>query len=703
MHRLAILLLAAAAHQATTAHATPRQPPPPHDGSASASANSTYDVVVWACSPAGFAAALGAKAAGAQSVLVLEPTNHVGGMAAAGGIGLRDCEQDEIRDNNSTQHTWGMRNAQYYGVKAPVWQPDNWLGEQTFKAMLAEADVTLRMLGAEDQNDELVEGPDGVVVSEDGGERRIMALKLRRRDGSIDVISAAYFIDASYEGDLLVAAGVTYTYGRESSTQYGEGSFGGVTNGSIAQFKTPISPFVKDGMPEILPFVQAGVDPRKNVGAADKNLMAYSFRACLTTNASNSVPITAPAGYDPADFELARRYLRAELAANKTPSTPWGDLAYHGYEQLPKAMKFDACCGGAAVGIDVTGLASEAGNGIANYAIATRKQRAAIAARHRYWVQGLIYFWTHDPAVPADLRAKHAAQGLCKDEWPDNGHFPTQLYVREAARMVGDKVFTYPMRQAQHAAGPGKPGGCLDDAVAIQSWGVDIHEMQRVAVVDNPAIVFNEGLTSPGLGGNYLSEIPYWVVLPKRKELANLAAPNCPSVSHVAFAGIREEPTLWQLGQAAGTAAAVAGKRAGQALHDVDVAELQGELLAQHTFVHWPPRAKCTDPLPPPPAPPAPVHEKCAASAVSAITVAGAGTKSVNGVYKKTSASANGFPIFRLDASHELYRYSGVWRLGEQGHGLSYVSTGVSGADGPPCSGWAESTKGMEPAPTISC
>lgn len=158
-------------------------------------------------------------------------------------------------------------------------------------------------------------------------------------------------------------------------------------------------------------------------------------------------------------------------------------------------------------------------------------------------VQGLMWFWTHDPAVPAAIRAKHAARGLCRDEWPDNGHFPTQLYVREAARMVGDTVFTYPKRQAQHAAGPAAAAGCLHDSVAvsrrpifetvlavsvanveiegsrrlhlvvqIQSWGVDIHEMQRVAIVASDPMVFNEGLTAPGTGGNYLSEIPYYVV-----------------------------------------------------------------------------------------------------------------------------------------------------------------------------------------------
>jgi hypothetical protein len=182
-------------------------------------------------------------------------------------------------------------------------------------------------------------------------------------------------------------------------------------------------------------------------------------------------------------------------------------------------------------------------------------------------------------------------------------------------------------------------------------------------------------------------------------------------VTHVAFAGIREEPTLWQLGQAAGTAAAVALRHgSGIALQDVDAAELQRELLAQGTFVHWPPRDNCSAPLPPAPAPPAPpappgppVHEKCEASKVSSITVQGAGTSAANGAYKKTEGASDGEPIFALDSGHELYRYGGRWRLGEQGHGLTYESL-TANADGPPASkGWAVAAQGTAPTPVFSC
>ena len=233
---------------------------------------------------------------------------------------------------------------------------------------------------------------------------------------------------------------------------------------------------------------------------------------------------------------------------------------------------------------------------------------------------------------------------------------------------------------------------------------------------------FNEGHTpfngpsNDAQGGNFFSELPYWIVLPKRSELANLAAPNVPSVSHVAFAGIREEPTLWQLGQAAGTAAGVALRGEGTALHDVDVTALQQELLQQKTFIHWPPRDNCSSPMPPvpppigpphkpphpPPAPPGPVvHEACQASKLAAITVSGAGT-SLNGVYKKTSATIDGQPVFILNEQHQLYRDFGYWRLGQPDHGLFYVST-TGRADGPPSSGWQVAARGVAPPPNITC
>ena len=146
------------------------------------------------------------------------------------------------------------------------------------------------------------------------------------------------------------------------------------------------------------------------------------------------VPFAPPPDYDLADFELPRRYLLSELAAGEDPHLPWGSLGYYSYPSS-KAKKFDACCGKSSVGIDATGLA-------VGYANATPAQRKEIYNKHRYYVQGLMWFWASDPAVPKTIRDKINSYGLCKDEWPDNGRFPPQLYVGEAACIVGDEVFT---------------------------------------------------------------------------------------------------------------------------------------------------------------------------------------------------------------------------------------------------------------------
>lgn len=554
-----------------------------------------YDVVVYSSTPAGIAAAIAARVSGVQKVLLIEPTAYVGGMASPGGIGLRDCNNEDLRTNNSTQYEWGMRNAKFYGATLPVWQPDNWVGEMNFKQMLADYKVELQL------NTNFKEGRAGVVTKVDqSGLRRVTALLLENGD----MLEGKYFIDASYEGELMMATGhVSFTYGREGMSEYNE-SFAGITNSSLSHFKVSVNPYeLGEGnagdatntshtqheapmalnSDKLIKYVQEGPDPRKNVGKPDKNLMAYSFRACLTNNPSNNVPFPEPAGYNPLDFELARRLLLDDLEADITPDFPWNNLGYMSYpSHIVNASKYDACCGFASVGIDAAGLA-------VGYATASRAERRRIYNEHKYYVQGLMWFWSTDPSVPENMRDHINSVGLCKDEWPENGNFPPMLYVREAVRMVGDNVYIQ-----QDRVPAANSGGCVKDSIGVASWGIDIHEMQRVSVIDSDTgkpIAFNEGLTSPSKGGAFVFEIPYYIVLPKRQEMVNLAVLNCPSVSHVAFAAVRVEPTLWQVGQAAGTAAAL-GVLSGDSLplQDVNVEILQRALIAQGGFVHWPPR-----------------------------------------------------------------------------------------------------------------
>jgi hypothetical protein len=535
-----------------------------------------YDVLVYRGTPGGIAAAISAAEMGSR-VLLIEPTSHVGGMATEGGIGLRDGPDYMRSDPRSSQYRWGRRNAVHYGIDdGVIWQPDHSIGESNFLTMLDESGVDLLL------DMDFLEGQSGVRIenstssSADGSSgsrssRKIDAIQLE----NYTWVEASYFIDASYEGELMQAAGVDFTFGREPAKTYGE-EWGGVTSFSAAQFQLPINPFGDDG--QLLRYISRGNDPSSQLGQGDDNLMAYSYRVCLTKDPNISVAVTPPDDYRAADFEVVRRLVVAERRLNISLSEPWLYLDYMGYSRIPeRIMKYDGCCGVGPVGIDAVGLA-------VGYANASRALRAKIAADHRYYVQGLLWFWRSDPSIPLLTRERHLEYGLCGDEWKDNANFPRQLYAREAARMVGDRVFTQNDRDST----------CRHDSIAVGSWGLDIHDMQRTAVHANVGWkVVNEGLRGDNQGGIFPFEISYWVILPKRQQLGNLAVISTPSVSHVAFSAIREEPTLWQLGQAAGTAAAIAVSTGVESLHDVEIRRLQQALIQQGAVVHWPPNRTC--------------------------------------------------------------------------------------------------------------
>jgi len=519
-----------------------------------------FDLIIYCATPAGIAAATAASSYNrTASILLLEPTRYIGGMAGSGGIGMRDFTSSAII--NGTVREWAMLNAAHYAVAYPVWQPDNWVGVASFWTLLRQFKNIRVQLGVD-----VLEGADGVRLSG----QQIKAIVCDNGD----IYSASYFIDASYEGDLLAAAGVKTTFGREAESVYNE-TLAGITDTSLSQFGNAIDPIGPDG--QLLRYVQNGTDPRNVLGESDYNVMSYSYRACLTTNPNNSIPVYPPEDYNPADFELVRRALRTEQYAHRPP---WGNLIYRNY---PPHDKYDVCCGDGPVGIEAVGLAL-------GYPNATRKQRVEFVKKHIYYVQGILWFFYQDPSVPKPLHKllfehKNKTLGLCQDEWWETKHWPPQLYVREARRMVGDKVFTQKDRVPYDMS-----GGCRNDSVGLAAWGIDIHDMQRVAVPSNTTKSgwkgFNEGLVRPGTSGNFVYELPYWMLLPSKNDIVNILAPNVPSVSHVAFAGLREEPALWQLGSAAGVAAAIAN-REGLAVQEVPVAAVQMNLIRQGQFIHW--------------------------------------------------------------------------------------------------------------------
>jgi len=401
---------------------------------------------------------------------------------------------------------------------------------------------------------------------------QIVNVTTETASGELQVWEAKVFIDASYEGDLARFAQVTYTYGRESKSQYNE-SHGGVQTqwtswGNFLQ-GSPVSATYNNGT--LLPYVSS--NSLAVQGSADDKIQGYSYRLCITKNKKNQAPFPKPPGYNPDDFILLQRYVDTLVKSGKYPQGPPLSFLVDilSYRNYPPGDKFDLCDSQSAFTSDAIDLN-------AGWVLGSRAQRKIIEEKHYYYLAGLLTYLSTSSDIPVDTRKSVLEWGLCKDQWPENGNWPPQLYVREGLRIVGDYVLT------QNELVGGK---CVNDSIGVGSWGIDIHVVQRLAVPGTEGkYVDNEGQMMTGVpygkGGVY--DISYNTLLPNRNEVTNLLVPVCSSSSHVAFCSIRVEPTYMQLGQASGVAAVLAIQNG----LPVNVHELQSILTKEGINVHWP-------------------------------------------------------------------------------------------------------------------
>ena len=503
------------------------------------------DVIVYGATPGGFCAAIAAAREGAKVVLI-EPSAHVGGVNT-GGLSFSDSNQTVRSTLLGLFEEWHLRVAADYaarGVKLPydvavkdnsVWTYEPHVAARVTDAMLKEAGVKIL-------TKQPLEG-----VEKNGA--RIVGLRT-----TAGTHTAKIFIDATYEGDLMARAGVVWHIGRESRDEYGE-SFAGR---QYPKEKMAINGFDANGLP--LPFITS-VRPGDDQ-AGEETVMVYSFRLCLTKNPANRIPFPAPKAYDPARFELVRRYFQ------KYPNAP---LPWDLYP-LP-GDKFDANNG---IGkMFSMGLVGEA-NG---WCASDPKGRAALWEKHKQYTLEFYQFLTTDEAVPAKIRATMAELGLCRDEFPETDHWSPQLYVREGRRMDG----RYTLTQKDIIDDPKK-----DDAIAVSSFPIDSHDCRRIALPDG---VINEGtiypVRIPGRRHGYAYHVPYRAITPSASECSNLLVPVALSATHVAYSSIRVEPTWMAIGQSAGIAAALAAK-AGVSVQALEYAQLRARLLAQHQVLDLP-------------------------------------------------------------------------------------------------------------------
>lgn len=459
------------------------------------------DLAVYGGTPSGCMAALAAARAGLEVVL-LEPSARIGGMAT-GGLGLTDVGRRTVIGGLTREYY--QVSERYYG--SPKWDLEPHFALATFHALLREAKVTV-------QHNKALRETGG--VSKSGTE--IHALQFV--DGT--TLKARYFIDASYEGDLLAQAGVRHHIGRESASEFNE-SWAGVRLYTEKHY-VHLNPYDSDGklLPEISP------NPLPPLGSGDKRLMAYNFRLCLTNDPKNRVAFPRPPGYDPHRYALLARLLQSSTHPNLNSVLKVSPIPNN---------KFD---------LNNQGFFSTdyIGGGSSAYPTASYRDRAHLWQQHYNYQAGLLYFLANDSGIPDSVRAQIADLGLAKDEFTESDNWPTQLYVREARRMEG----VYTMTQADVTTHLDKI-----DPIGMGSYQADSHDMQRIVLAPNVLVVE---------GGMFEHvepySIPYRSILPKPEDATNLLVPVCLSVSHVAFCTIRMEPQWMILGEAAGVAVAQA-------------------------------------------------------------------------------------------------------------------------------------------------
>jgi hypothetical protein len=494
------------------------------------------DVCVFGGTSAGVIAAVQAAKMG-RSAIVLEPGRHLGGMSA-GGLGFTDIGNEAAI--GGLARDFYRRVGRHYG-KNEVWTFEPSVAERVFDAMLSEAGVPVRF-----------------------GQRLASVKKTRARVVEIvtdsgEVYRAKVFIDATYEGDLMARAGVTGVVGRESNSTYGETLNGIRGRTPKNQFQVPIDPFVNpgDAASALLPFVQAG--EIGNEGQGDRSVQAYNFRLCLTKNSANRKPMDAPAGYDARKYELLGRYFDALAAAGKAVS-----LDDFLSIRMVTADKADINNNG--------GFSTDDIGGSDAWPEADYTARERIYADQLAYVRGFLTYLATSPRVPSAIRTSMGAWGLCRDEFPETGGWPHQIYVREARRMISDYVMSE--RNCRRIE-------VVPDAVGLAAYNMDSHNCRRIV---HEGKVENEGDVQAAVSSPF--PIAYRSIVPRAAECENLVVPVAISASHVAYGSIRMEPVFMILGQSAATAAVIAiDDRV--AVQRVDYRRLRAKLLADRQVLDW--------------------------------------------------------------------------------------------------------------------
>lgn len=519
------------------------------------------DVIIYGGTSSAVIAAVEIAKSG-KSVIVVSPDMHLGGLSA-GGLGWTDSGNKNTIGGLSRefyhrvwkkyQHkdSWkweeksefgkkGLGTSKLDSIKKTMWIFEPHIAEQIFEELIEENDIKV-------YRNEWLDRENGL-VKENGKIKSFKTLSEKIFNGKV-------FIDATYEGDLMASAGVSYHVGREANRVYGE-TWNGVQVGTLHHqhwFQSDISPYKipSDSESGLLPRISA--DPPGEYGEGDDKIQAYCFRMCMTDHPENRVPFPKPANYDPLQYELLARMF-------DTGRRDW----FRKFDRMPN-KKTDTNNHGP-FSSDNIGMNYD-------YPDGSYEKRKEIIQAHKDYQMGLLYFVANDPRVPDDIRLKMQKWGLAKDEFIDSDNWPHQIYVREARRMIGEYVTT----EHDVASRVNTPR-----SVGLGSYAMDSHNVQRYVKANG--FVQNEGDIGTRVKKPY--KISYGSLIPKKNECKNLLVPVCVSSSHIAFGSIRMEPVFMILGQSAAVAACISIDKK-IAVQELKYEELKKALLEKGQVIEY--------------------------------------------------------------------------------------------------------------------
>jgi len=501
-----------------------------------------YDIVIYGGNSSGVAAAIQSSRMG-KTVVLLEPTKRIGGLTT-GGLGQTDI--------GNKQAIGGISREFYQNIAVFYDNPDHWpwqekleymdggqtrTGENEDAMWTFEPSVALEVYHNMLNNENVVIRYNQQLDRENGVEKnagKIVSITME----SGEVYKGKIFIDATYEGDLMATAGVSYTVGREANDTYGENLNGvqandtsitltGVVsaNGRHHNYVDGVDPYVIKGDKSsgLLPYINPNGPGEP--GSANKMVQAYCFRMCLTDHPENRIPFAKPDGYKELNYELLLR--NYESGYNRIP---WI------HSKMPNRKSDSNNRDGFST--DFIGQNYE-------YPEASYEEREKIAEKHRDYQKGLMWTLAYHPRIPEVIRTEASRWGTCKDEFEREDGWQQQLYIREARRMISETVMTQ-----KHCEGL----EVVEDAVGLAAYGMDSHHVQRY--VTSEGYAKNEGNVEARVKGPY--PVSYRSIIPKASECNNLIVPVCLSATHIAFGSIRMEPVFMVMGQSAATAASLA-------------------------------------------------------------------------------------------------------------------------------------------------